>query len=67
MYDLTYGDGDSALVREARAAGCAVLDGLPMLIAQAERQFETWTGAPPRPGLFREAVEAAQSVRREYV
>ena len=43
------------------------IGGIEMLIAQAERQFETWTGAPPRPGLFREAVQVAQSVRREYV
>jgi 3-dehydroquinate dehydratase/shikimate dehydrogenase len=45
VYDLTYGPGESRLVREARAAGLLVLDGLPMLIAQAERQFEWWTGA----------------------
>lgn len=57
VYDLTYGPGDSALVRDARAAGCAVIDGLPMLIAQAEQQFEWWTGRPPAPGVMREAAE----------
>jgi 3-dehydroquinate dehydratase/shikimate dehydrogenase len=56
VYDLTYGPGESALVREARAAGCATLDGLPMLIAQAERQFEWWTGQRPAPGVMREAA-----------
>ena len=50
VYDLTYGDGDSALVADARRAGCVVLDGLPMLVAQAERQFEWWTGQRPAPG-----------------
>jgi shikimate dehydrogenase len=56
VYDLTYGAGESALVRDARAAGCAALDGLPMLVAQAERQFEWWTGQPPAPGVMRDAV-----------
>jgi shikimate 5-dehydrogenase len=57
VYDLTYGAGDSRLVREAREAGCRTLDGLPMLVAQAERQFAWWMGRPPRPGVMRAAVE----------
>jgi shikimate dehydrogenase len=59
VYDLTYGDGDSALVAEARQAGCVVLDGLPMLIAQAERQFEWWTGQRPARGVMQEAANQA--------
>jgi shikimate dehydrogenase len=59
VYDLTYGDGDSALVAEARRAGCRVLDGLPMLIAQAERQFEWWTGQRPGAGVMRAAAHRA--------
>lgn len=56
VYDVTYGVGESRLVREARDAGCRTLDGLPMLVAQAERQFEWWIGRPPRPGVMRDAV-----------
>lgn len=56
VYDLTYGDGDSALLADARRAGCVVLDGLPMLIAQAERQFEWWTGQRPVPGVMQAAA-----------
>jgi 3-dehydroquinate dehydratase/shikimate dehydrogenase len=56
VYDLTYGPGESALVRDARQAGCAVIDGLPMLIAQAERQFAWWTGQAPAPGVMSEAA-----------
>lgn len=52
VYDLTYGPGTSALLREAEAAGCATLDGLPMLVAQAERQFEWWTGQKAVPGVM---------------
>lgn len=57
VYDLTYGPGDSALLRDARAAGCQTLDGLPMLVAQAERQFEWWTGVKPAAGVMRAAAE----------
>jgi shikimate 5-dehydrogenase len=56
VYDLTYGAGESRLVREARAAGCRTLDGLPMLVAQAERQFEWWTGTRPIAGVMNEAA-----------
>jgi len=59
VYDLTYGAGESRLLREARAAGCRTLDGLPMLVAQAERQFAWWTGRRPRDGVMRAAAESA--------
>jgi 3-dehydroquinate dehydratase/shikimate dehydrogenase len=56
VYDLTYGRGASRLVAEARAAGCLALDGLPMLIAQAERQFAWWTGQPAPAGVMEQAA-----------
>ena len=56
VYDLTYGDSESPLLRDARAAGCVTLDGLPMLVAQAERQFEWWTGRKPAEGVMKAAV-----------
>jgi len=52
VYDLTYGPGEATLIRDARAAGLATLDGLAMLVAQAERQFEWWTGRKPEPGVM---------------
>ena len=60
VYDVTYGAGESRLIRDAREAGCRTLDGLAMLIAQAERQFEWWTGQPPAPGVMRAAIERSQ-------
>jgi len=57
VYDLTYGDHETPLLAAARQAGCLTLDGLPMLIAQAERQFEWWTGQRPRQGVMRAAAE----------
>ena len=56
VYDLTYGAGQSRLLRDAAAAGCRTLDGLPMLVAQAERQFEWWTGQTPPAGVMRAAA-----------
>jgi 3-dehydroquinate dehydratase/shikimate dehydrogenase len=43
VYDLIYEPPETRLLREARAAGLATINGLPMLRAQAERQFEWWT------------------------
>ena len=58
VYDLTYGPGKSRLLRDAGAAGCITLDGLPMLVAQAERQFEWWMGRRPRTGVMAGAARA---------
>ncbi len=43
VYDVIYQPDETRLLREARAAGCATINGLPMLRAQAERQFDWWT------------------------
>jgi shikimate dehydrogenase len=56
VYDLTYGPGEAALLRDARGAGLMTLDGLAMLVAQAERHFEWWTGRKPEPGVMEAAV-----------
>ena len=56
VYDLTYGPGEAPLLQDARAAGLATLDGLAMLVAQAERQFEWWTGQKPEPGVMEAAA-----------
>lgn len=56
VYDLTYGPGPTALLAEAARAGCATIDGLPMLAAQAEKQFEWWTGQRPASGLMEAAL-----------
>jgi 3-dehydroquinate dehydratase/shikimate dehydrogenase len=56
VYDLTYGREMSALVRDAMRADCVTLDGLPMLVAQAERQFEWWTGQRAPAGVMKAAA-----------
>ncbi|HEV7857503.1 MAG TPA: shikimate dehydrogenase [Pyrinomonadaceae bacterium] len=42
-YDLVYNPVETLFMREAREAGCAILGGLPMLVAQAAAQFKLWT------------------------
>jgi 3-dehydroquinate dehydratase/shikimate dehydrogenase len=46
VLDMVYDPLETRLLREAQAAGCATVDGLEMLLAQAAAQFETWTGLP---------------------
>ena len=45
VYDLIYRPAETPLLREAKAAGCAAINGWPMLQAQARKQFEWWTNA----------------------
>jgi shikimate dehydrogenase len=42
--DLVYRDGGTALISEARNRGCAVVDGLEVLVRQGALSFEAWTG-----------------------
>jgi shikimate dehydrogenase len=56
VYDLLYMPAETRLMADARAAGCTVIGGLEMLVAQAEKQFEIWTGQAPPPGLFQQAA-----------
>ena len=45
VYELVYAPAVTPLVRRARAAGCRVIYGRQMLLAQALRQFLLFTGA----------------------
>jgi 3-dehydroquinate dehydratase / shikimate dehydrogenase len=44
VLDMIYDPLETRLLKEARAAGCTIVDGIEMLVAQAVAQFETWTG-----------------------
>ena len=56
VFDLVYAPADTRLLVDARRAGCMTIGGLEMLVAQAERQFELWTGQTPPAGLFQRAA-----------
>ena len=45
------------LVRTAEEAGCRVIDGLGMLVAQGVIGIEYWTGKTPDAGVMRRALE----------
>jgi 3-dehydroquinate dehydratase/shikimate dehydrogenase len=59
VFDLVYAPAETELLRSARAAGCQTIGGIEMLIAQAARQFELWTGQRPPAGLFEAAARAS--------
>ena len=61
VYDLVYNPLETRLMREARIAGCEVLGGLEMLIAQARVQFKLWTGCEIDDSVLRTAAQDALS------
>lgn len=64
VYDLVYDPDPTPLMQAAADAGLETIGGLAMLVAQAERQFEIWTGQRPPAGLFTEA--AASAIRKRH-
>ncbi|MCA0920269.1 shikimate dehydrogenase [Pseudooceanicola nanhaiensis] len=46
--DLVYAPLETALLKEARAVGCTVVDGLGMLLHQGVPGFERWFGQRPQ-------------------
>jgi 3-dehydroquinate dehydratase/shikimate dehydrogenase len=56
-YDLVYNPARTRFIKEAQAAGCATLGGLPMLVAQAAAQFELWTNEAAPLEVMRAAAE----------
>lgn len=57
VFDLIYNPPETKLLREARARSIETLNGLEMLVLQAARSFELWTGVRP------DAEEALRVVR----
>jgi shikimate dehydrogenase len=60
VIDLAYRaeGGVTALVAAAREAGCEVIDGLDVLVAQGAASFERWTGVPAPVDVMRAAVRS---------
>lgn len=56
VVELAYGDGETALVAAARAAGCTVIDGREALVLQGAASFERWTGEPAPVAAMRAAL-----------
>jgi 3-dehydroquinate dehydratase/shikimate dehydrogenase len=56
VYDLVYNPPHTRLLQDAARAGCRTIGGLDMLVAQAQAQFEWWTGGRPADRVMREAA-----------
>ncbi len=61
VIDLAYlaDGGETALAVAARAAGCELIDGLDVLVAQGAASFALWTGLPAPVEAMRAAVRSA--------
>jgi shikimate 5-dehydrogenase len=58
VYDLVYNPPQTRLLADAADAGCRTIGGLDMLVAQAQAQFEWWTGQRPADRVMRDAALA---------
>jgi shikimate dehydrogenase len=57
--DLVYRAGGTGLVAEARRRGCAVVDGLEILVRQGALSFEAWTGRDAPVDAMRDAARGS--------
>ena len=60
--DVIFSPPETWLLREARQAGCATLDGLGMIVNQGITIVDYWTGVRPEASVMRTAVEKALSL-----
>lgn len=56
LVDLPYGGEPTPAVLRSRAAGLPTVDGIDVLVAQAARSFEIWTGRPAPVTAMQEAA-----------
>lgn len=64
VYDLVYNPEETQLLQDARAAGYRTLGGLEMLVAQAEAQWQWWTGEEAPVNVMSAAARARLADRR---
>ena len=56
IYDIVYNPAKTVLIKEAQQRGLRTIGGLDMLIYQAERALEIWTGKTPDTKLMKIAA-----------
>ena len=57
VYDMIYRPAETILLRDAKAAGCRVANGLGMLLYQGAKALELWTGQTAPVQIMRQALE----------
>ncbi|MDL2269283.1 shikimate dehydrogenase [Desulfosarcina sp. OttesenSCG-928-A07] len=62
VMDIVYTPLETQLLKDARAAGCRVVDGLSMLVHQGALQFEHWTGRKAPVAVMAAAAYRAKDV-----
>lgn len=65
LFDVLYLPWPTAFAAASQLAGAAVIGGLELLVQQAARQVELWTGRPAPVAAMRAAGEAAMASRSE--
>jgi len=54
--DIVYNPIETQLIKDAKKAGCRIIDGLSMFVNQGAQQFELWTGIKPSIELMRNSL-----------
>ena len=67
LFDAVYDPWPTPLAAAAAAAGCHIVSGLDLLLAQAVRQFELFTGVDAPVAAMRSALYAAGGRRRQLL
>lgn len=57
VLDMVYNPHETLLLKRAQEQGCTIIHGVEMLIEQAARQFEIWTGEPAPRTLMQNALD----------
>ncbi|MCL5278292.1 MAG: shikimate dehydrogenase [Planctomycetes bacterium] len=56
VFDTVYNPAETLLLKQARARGASIIDGVTMFVNQAAAQFQLFTGQPADMGLMRSVV-----------
>ncbi len=59
LFDMVYGEAPPPSVAAAREHGIPATDGMAMLVAQAARSFELWTGIDPPRNVMEQAARSS--------
>jgi 3-dehydroquinate dehydratase/shikimate dehydrogenase len=62
VFDMVYNPHETLLLKHARQQGCTIIYGSEMLLEQAARQFEIWTGDSAPRTVMQSALEQALQV-----